>query len=188
MHPFGTESVLAWLHRHQFDIGLHGMGVIYRRTALDAFRLGILNAHIGFLPPFRGRSVVEWSLLFGAPLGVSVFFMDDGIDTGSRMVVWRAATTRPSDTLDDVKQRLFSADGENYCAALRRLASNDFAYQENDARLGQRYFVMSRILRGVAEWALSQRQHLAVAERFARLPAYEMTRHPSERCHNTGAR
>jgi hypothetical protein len=38
---------------------LHATDVIYRTETLQAFRLGILNAHIGVLPRYRGRSVME---------------------------------------------------------------------------------------------------------------------------------
>src|SRR6266852_4478338 len=45
------------------DVALHGAGVIYREATINCFRLGILNAHIGRLPRYRGRSGMEWSLL-----------------------------------------------------------------------------------------------------------------------------
>src|SRR4029078_809624 len=69
------------------DVGLHKAGVIYRDVTIDAFRLGILNHHIGILPAYRGRSVLEWSILQGDPVGVTVFFIDTGIDTGSRILL-----------------------------------------------------------------------------------------------------
>ena len=54
-HPT-VVSYLASLHA---DVGLHGMGVIYRRPVIEAFRLGILNAHIGRLPFYRACPVPE---------------------------------------------------------------------------------------------------------------------------------
>ncbi len=39
---------------------------------------------MGILPDYRGRDVVEWSLLEGQfdRVGLTVHFMDEGVDTG----------------------------------------------------------------------------------------------------------
>src|ERR1043165_1319885 len=79
-------ETITKLRALQLDVGLHKSGTIYRRETIESFRLGILNAHIGILPKYRGRSVMERSLLQGDPPGISVFFIDEGIDTGERLV------------------------------------------------------------------------------------------------------
>ncbi|HEV7844180.1 MAG TPA: formyltransferase family protein, partial [Pyrinomonadaceae bacterium] len=79
-HP----RTLKRLEKLKLDVGLHKAGVIYREATINAFRLGILNPHIGILPRYRGRSVMEWALLEGGPIGITVFFIDTGIDTGER--------------------------------------------------------------------------------------------------------
>jgi len=60
--PLGSPKTLAYLERHQPDLALHAMGVIYREHIIRSCRLGILNAHIGKLPKYRGCSVMEWSI------------------------------------------------------------------------------------------------------------------------------
>ena len=77
------EDSVNTLKRLRLDIGLHKAGVIYREATIDAFQLGILNHHIGILPAYRGRSVVEWSILQGDPVRIAVFF----IDTGARILL-----------------------------------------------------------------------------------------------------
>lgn len=154
-------AVVDWIRRGNFDVGLHGMGVIYRRPVLDAFRHGVLNAHIGLLPPFRGRSVVEWSLLAGAPLGTSVFFIDEGIDTGDRFIVWRPALTQLPPTVEALKGSLFQSDGASYAAALSLLRRPDFRPAFNDASRGRRFYVMSELLRPLVQWALDRRRDTA---------------------------
>ena len=157
LRPLADPHVTAWIKGRHFDVGLHGMGVIYRRPTLEAFRIGVLNAHIGYLPPFRGRSVVEWSLLLGAPLGVTVFFMDEGIDTGSRLVLWQPLDGSPPRDLDTTRRLLFDSDGACYAAGLRAMREASFRFVHNDLMLGRRYYVMSRLFREVAEFALKER-------------------------------
>lgn len=160
-YPLHDERVIDWIRNRRFDVGLHGMGVIYRKSVLDAFGHGLLNAHIGYLPSFRGRSVVEWSLLAEAPLGATVFFIDDGIDTGERLVVWRPAPRILPSKVDDLRRILFDSDGANYAAALQALRQPSL--YRNDLSRGWRFYVMSDLLRGVSQQALDLHRCSSVA-------------------------
>jgi len=128
------------------DIGLHAANVIYRQPTIDAFRLGILNAHIGILPQYRGRSVAEWSILYGDPTGVTVFFIDSGIDTGSRIILREFLPPRDCRSVRALKRMLFGFDGILYRKALEALTSSGFRYSHNEVSRGKRYYVMSKIL------------------------------------------
>ena len=63
-------------------LGIHAGAGLLRRPLIDAFRLGVLNAHMGLLPAYRGMNVAEWAALEGAPVGCTVHLIDTGIDTG----------------------------------------------------------------------------------------------------------
>lgn len=139
------EGLRAWAP----DVGLHATDVIYRTETLQAFCLGILNAHIGLLPRYRGRSVMEWSILHGDPAGVTVFFMDEGIDTGPRLVTHRVVDLSQHRDVVSAKQHLFFLDVEMYAEALARLQEPGFAPLPNGPG-GRRHYVMSRLFTGVA--------------------------------------
>ncbi len=141
----------------QSDIGLHTTNVVYREATIAAFRLGILNAHIGILPGYRGRSVAEWSVLHGDPTGVTVFFIDSGIDTGSRIVLREVNPAKDSTSVQALKARLFASDVRLYRQALEKLLSEGFEYQYNDVSQGKRYYVMSSLLTGVVDTILEDR-------------------------------
>lgn len=146
--PLVHASNTDWLRRNAFDVGLHGMGVIYKRETIGCFRLGILNAHIGHLPGMRGRSVLEWSLVLGIDPCVSTFFIDEGIDTGA-LIVHRFAPARETvysaASIDDAKRRLFELDGTCYASALATLVRGGTGIRNTSA--GHRFYVMSRLLR-----------------------------------------
>src|ERR1051325_4993251 len=84
------RGIQQFLARHRPALGLHAAGTLYRRNVIASCGLGILNAHPGALPKYRGRSVMEWSLLCGDVTGVTVFFIDEGIDTGERIVLFKS--------------------------------------------------------------------------------------------------
>jgi hypothetical protein len=147
-HP----SVIERLKALQLDVGLHKAGSIYREPTINCFRLGILNSHIGVLPRYRGRNVMEWALLEDGPVGITVFFIDSGIDTGSRIVFSEEVDISGCRSVAEARQHLFDLDAEYFRRALVLLAgSKDFEYERNDPARGRRYYVMSRLFRGAVE-------------------------------------
>jgi methionyl-tRNA formyltransferase len=127
--------------------------VIYRDVTIDAFRLGILNHHIGILPDYRGRSVVEWSILQGDPVGITVFFIDTGIDTGSRVLISEAVDISSCRSVTEAKQYLFDLDRVFFPKALALLSDSKPTFGVNDGS-GRRYFVMSKLFQGVVDQLL----------------------------------
>jgi methionyl-tRNA formyltransferase len=157
--PLHDRETISRVKEMKLDIGLHKSGNIYRRETIECFRLGILNAHIGLLPKYRGRSVMEWSLLQGDPIGISVFFVDEGIDTGRSIVLSETVDVSHCKTIAEAKQHLFDQDARVYRRAIEQLAKPNTEFQINDGS-GRRYYVMSRLFQDVAQQclAISNRQ------------------------------
>jgi methionyl-tRNA formyltransferase len=147
--PFHADRSTETLKRLKLDVGLHKAGVIYRDVTIEAFRLGILNHHIGILPAYRGRSVFEWSILQSDPVGFTVFFIDSGIDTGSRILLVENVDVSRFGSLSEAKRYLFSLDAVSFRKALELLNDGKPSFRLNDGS-GRRYFVMSKLFEGVA--------------------------------------
>jgi len=66
------------------DLGLSiAYNQILRRDVRGSAPLGCVNVHAGKLPSYRGRNVINWAIINGErEIGLTVHFMDDGIDTG----------------------------------------------------------------------------------------------------------
>ncbi len=148
--PLDHADTLHRLKALGLDVGLHKAGVIYREATINCFRLGILNPHIGILPAYRGRNVMEWALLEGQAVGVTVFFIDSGIDTGERIVLREEVDVSHCRSIAEAKQHLFDLDAVYFRRALELLRSKDFEYKLND-NSGRRYYVMSRLFQSVVE-------------------------------------
>ncbi len=148
--PLDHPRTIAALEGLQLDVGLHNLGSIYREPTINAFRLGILNPHIGILPQYRGRSVMEWALLEGGPTGITVFLIDNGIDTGDRVVLREEVDISHCGSSARAKAYLFGLDAVFFRRALELLRSEGFAFKRNDGS-GPRYYVMSRLFQNVAD-------------------------------------
>jgi hypothetical protein len=154
-HALDDPTSLQRLKTLHCDVGLHAANLIYREGTIAAFRLGILNAHIGILPDYRGRSVAEWSVLRGDPTGITVFFIDAGIDTGSRIVLREFIPSGDSTSVRALKKMLLACDARLYRKALEALSSEGFEYEHSNVSMGKRYYVMSKILTSVVDTILS---------------------------------
>lgn len=152
-NPLHHQASVDTLRKLRLDVGLHKAGVIYRDVTINAFRLGILNHHIGILPAYRGRSVVEWSVLQGDTVGITVFFIDTGIDTGARILLTEAVDISGYRSIAEAKEYLFNLDQVFFPKALALLAVPEPSFQINDGT-GPRYFVMSKLFQGVVEQLL----------------------------------
>lgn len=61
-------------------------------------RLGSICFHPSLLPKYRGRSAINWALIKGeTKTGVSLFWVDEGIDTGP-ILLQKEAVVDPDDT------------------------------------------------------------------------------------------
>jgi methionyl-tRNA formyltransferase len=80
--PLDSPDAVALIKALHPDLAIHAGAGLLRRPLIDAFRLGVLNAHMGLLPAHRGMNVAEWAALEGAPVGCPVHLIDSGIDTG----------------------------------------------------------------------------------------------------------
>jgi folate-dependent phosphoribosylglycinamide formyltransferase PurN len=80
--PLDSADAVAGIKALRPDLGIHAGAGLLRRPLIDTFRLGVLNAHMGVLPAYRGMNVAEWAALEGAPVGCTVHLIDSGIDTG----------------------------------------------------------------------------------------------------------
>jgi methionyl-tRNA formyltransferase len=82
--PSKPSEIAAELESLGADLGVVvAYGRLLKADALGATRLGLLNAHFSLLPKYRGAAPVQWSLARGETrTGVTLFWLDEGMDTG----------------------------------------------------------------------------------------------------------
>jgi len=75
------HDVLSELKPDLAVVVAYGRLIPARTLALA--RLGFLNVHFSLLPKYRGAAPVQWTLLNGEKTtGVTLFWLDEGMDTG----------------------------------------------------------------------------------------------------------
>lgn len=98
-------------------------GHILRREVLDLARQGFLNVHFSLLPKYRGAAPVQWSLVRGETrTGVTLFWLDEGMDTGPVQSVAEIPVGPDEDALE-LFERLAALGVETLAGTLSDLAA-----------------------------------------------------------------
>jgi methionyl-tRNA formyltransferase len=105
------------------DVIVLGPSGILKPHILSIPSIGVLNPHPGLLPDYRGVDVIPWALYNGDQLGVTVHFVDPGVDTGD-IVAQRRMDVQPGDTLASLRQRADRMLGELMVNVLLELAES----------------------------------------------------------------
>lgn len=143
-----SRALDALRHDAPDVIAFTGGGLI-RKPLLDIPRLGVLNCHMGVLPAYRGMDVVEWPLLDSATnsvgqqpsLGLTVHFMDQGVDTGDLLLTERVVP-ESGDTFASIRDRMQSRMPELMLNAMRGLRDDALTRRPQAKDEGRQFFVM----------------------------------------------
>lgn len=86
--------------------------MIIRPSILELCHYNAINIHWSLLPSNRGPNPVQWALIKGElKTGVTMHYMDDGIDTGDIIAV-SEVTIEESDTWVSLSEKLYNVSEE----------------------------------------------------------------------------
>lgn len=103
--PFQSDDLAEPLKNIDLVVTI-GYGVILPSRILRLPRYGFINLHFSLLPAWRGAAPVQRAILQGDPImGLSVFSLDAGMDTGP-IYIQRVIPTEPRENAGECLQRM----------------------------------------------------------------------------------
>lgn len=101
------EAFVAQLRAWKADLAIVvAYGKILPPDVLAGTRLGFINVHFSLLPAYRGAGPIQWALINGeTETGVTLFWLDPGMDTGPIFLQKRLAIS-PDEDAEALRQRL----------------------------------------------------------------------------------
>ena len=160
-----SPAAVSLLHQWSPDLIVFTGGNILRQPVLDVPRLGVFNVHLAMLPEVRGMSAPEWSLLKGIPRGITIHFMDAGIDTGPVLQRFELRNAESCTSLLDLRNRLIALGVEkaaDVVSALRHGAIS--AHQQSDLEKDNQHFVIHEWLQARASERLRSNHQPVLTE------------------------
>jgi len=132
-------------------------GQILSKAVLDAPRFGCINVHTSLLPKYRGASPIQAAIREGdAETGVTIMFMDEGLDTGDILLMERMAINA-DETGGSLHDRLALAAPAALEEALDLLASGQPPRTQQDNALATHVGKLTRE-HGHLDWSQSAAQ------------------------------
>ena len=113
IHSFGdevrccnTQLDIPFVNQMQPDFLVsYGYPYILKEEILQLFPSRAINLHISYLPWNRGSDPDLWSLVDDTPKGVTIHYLDRGVDTGD-IIVQKEVVCSPKDSLGDYYDQL----------------------------------------------------------------------------------
>ena len=117
------REVLAYLSQYEIDyIVLAGFMRLLSPSFIDHFKDRILNIHPSLLPKYPGtKSIEEAYDNQEKETGVTIFYVDDGVDTG-QIIDQRRVKVDPAWSLADLEDQIHRVEHEMYTQVLIQLA------------------------------------------------------------------
>jgi folate-dependent phosphoribosylglycinamide formyltransferase PurN len=132
------------------DLVVYAGGGILRRAFIETPRLGVLNAHGGPLPEFRGMNAAEWALFYGRAPTVTIHYIDTGVDTGP-MLFQRQIAVPAGGGIPRLRGEGTRAAVEALLDAVERIARGAAPTTAQRPADGRQHFVMAPPLLEILE-------------------------------------
>ncbi len=116
------EESLERLKGYGADVAVVcSFGQLLKANVLNAFKFGCINVHASLLEAYRGAAPINRVIMDGqAYTGVTVMYMDEGLDTGD-MMISQKIDIGEEDTVGALSQRICEIGGDLIVKALRLL-------------------------------------------------------------------
>lgn len=151
-----SPEVISFLKDNGIDLILNAGGGIFRNSFIDAVPRGILNAHMGQLPAFRGMNVLEWSLFYNQEARVTLHCIERGIDTG-KILTFKEIFFEKGDTVSDMREKSLVVNVELMQECIPMLEAGKIQGEKQPLSAGKQYYVMHPKLKEQVERKLQSR-------------------------------
>ncbi len=129
-------AMAGWIEERGADlVVLAGYMQLLSGSFIARFRHRVLNVHPALLPAFPGLDAIGQALAGGVEVtGVSVHFVDEGVDTGP-VIVQREVPVPANRDRETLEAAIHAAEHELYPEAIRMVAAGRVRIDADDPRL-----------------------------------------------------
>jgi len=137
------SAVFNYLLNYNLDFAFIRVGYIIKANILKAVKYGVINDHNGVLPFVRGKSTIEYSLLYGFPIGNTLHFVDEDVDTGGIIRFYEINKDVSSfKSVGELKLFLSDTSEDRMISTFKFIQNNGISVYHNDKAKGLLHYVM----------------------------------------------
>tara|TARA_X000000368_G_C23054802_1_gene723328 strand:+ start:3895 stop:4941 length:1047 start_codon:yes stop_codon:yes gene_type:complete len=138
---YDSDSLNNYLNHYDFDIGVSKLGFIVKENIYSCFKYGLIHDHGAQLPHFRGRSVIEYSILHGCSITSSIHFINKSIDGGDIVNSFiYSKILQQYKSINRIKKFYKDKFTERIIQTIDKINNNDINVIENNFKDGLTYY------------------------------------------------
>ena len=140
-NSINSSEVFDYLRSKKIDyIFVYGPGIIGKET-INAYPRRIINMHLGLSPYYRGSGTNFWPIVNGEVqyCGVTIHFLDEGIDTGDLIFQGRASVNK-NDTIHSLGSKIIKVGIKLICESIDAISKDNFSPLRQDLSIGKTYY------------------------------------------------
>lgn len=121
----------------QPDLIVLGGAPLIKKAVIEVPSIAVLNSHPGLLPEAKGMDVVSQSILKDIPLGVTVFKVDEGMDTGPIILLQKLESSIKGLKVHEIEAKVEQLSAKVMIQAIEKIKSGDYSFvkQEGDGNI-----------------------------------------------------
>lgn len=153
-----SNEFVDFIKEQKIELGVSmSFNQIIGRKLREASVNGFINCHAGKLPYYRGRNILNWALINDEKeLGISVHFIDDGIDTGD-IISQAVIPIEDQDDYSTILRKAINKCAEVLADALVKIESNNYSTIKHSHISGS-YFSYRRNGDELIDWNWTSRR------------------------------
>lgn len=125
-----SDEFILFLEGLNPDLIVLGGAPLLKEKILNLPRIGIINSHPGILPQAKGMDVVAHSIINKIPLGVTVFKVDTGIDSGPILLKRDLKLSTKGKKLHEIESLVEELAADLMIVAVETIKSGDYRFVE----------------------------------------------------------
>jgi len=161
-----SPKALDALRQADADLVVYAGGGILRKYFIQTPKVGVLNAHAGPLPQFRGMNATEWALFHGVKPKITFHYIDCGIDTGE-ILFSKSVSTDALASVYALRGRATRVSVEGLLEVVKRISEGKIQPVAQDINAGRQFFVMADpLLEVLKRWIVNRSTPMVDCENF----------------------
>ena len=138
---FNNHACACLLEKLNIDLLIISSAPILKEYIFNKAKIGCLNAHPGWLPTYRGIGANAYALYHGDATGVTVHWVDSGIDTG-KIILRERLTILPKDTVSKINDRAVIRGAELMAGVIKKIQNDQIKIPSIKESKGKMYKAM----------------------------------------------
>ncbi len=141
IHKFNSKKCSEVLDTLDIDLFAIASAPILKEYIFAKAKKGCLNAHPGWLPKYRGLGANAYALKNGDLPGITVHYIDAGIDTGSIILREKIPILR-NDTVAKINDRAVDKGADLMAKVIKEIENNNLVMAKINEPIGEMYYSM----------------------------------------------